>query len=57
MSMTAVYLSEEDRITVEKFARNGTHNSHLVNRANILLVLQLFLFQLSTSRGAYHFYM
>lgn len=39
MSMSEVYLTEEERGTVENFARNGTHNSHLVTRANILLVL------------------
>jgi transposase len=39
MSMPAVYLTEEDRKAVEDFARNGTHNSHLIIRANILLVL------------------
>ncbi len=39
MSMKPVYLTEEDRVRVEKFAKNGTHNSHLIVRANILLVL------------------
>ncbi len=39
MSMPPVYLTEEDRIALEKFAKNGTHNSHLIVRANILLVL------------------
>ena len=39
MSMPPVYLTEEDRKTVENFAKNGTHNSHLIVRANILLVL------------------
>jgi len=39
MSMPPVYLTEEDRRIVEKFAKNGTHNSHLIVRANILLVL------------------
>lgn len=39
MSMPPVYLTEEERATVEKFAKNGTHNSHLIVRANILLVL------------------
>ncbi len=39
MSMPPVYLSEEERKTVENFAKNGTHNSHLIVRANILLVL------------------
>lgn len=39
MAMPPVYLSPEDRKTVENFARNGTHNSHLIIRANILLVL------------------
>lgn len=39
MSMPPVYLTEEERVAVEKFAKNGTHNSHLIVRANILLVL------------------
>ena len=39
MSMPPVYLTEEERIAIEKFAKNGTHNSHLIVRANILLVL------------------
>ena len=37
--MPPVYLTEAERITVENFAKNGTHNSHLIVRANILLVL------------------
>lgn len=37
--MPPVYLTEEERNIVEKFAKNGTHNSHLIVRANILLVL------------------
>ena len=37
--MPPIYLTEEERKTVEKFAKNGTHNSHLIVRANILLVL------------------
>lgn len=39
MSMAPVYLTEEERATVEKFAKNGTHNAHLIVRAKILLVL------------------
>ena len=39
MSMPPVYLTKEERATIEKFAKNGTHNSHLIVRANILLVL------------------
>ena len=39
MSMAPVYLTEEERVAIEKFAKNGTHNSHLIVRANILLVL------------------
>lgn len=39
MSMPPVYLTEEERVAIEKFAKNGTHNSHLIVRANILLVL------------------
>lgn len=39
MAMSPVYLSAEDRKIVENFAKNGTHNSHLIVRANILLVL------------------
>lgn len=39
MSMPPVYLTEEKREVIEKFAKNGTHNSHLIVRANILLVL------------------
>ena len=39
MAMSPVYLSSEERKIVENFAKNGTHNSHLIVRANILLVL------------------
>jgi len=39
MSMAAIYLNEEERRTVEKFAKKGTHNAHLIIRANILLML------------------
>ncbi len=39
MAMRPVYLTEEERKAVERFARNGTHNAHLINRAKILLVL------------------
>ena len=39
MSMPPVYLTEEERTAVETFAKNGTHNAHLIVRANILLVL------------------
>lgn len=39
MSMSPIYLTEEERAVVEQFAKNGTHNSHLIVRANILLVL------------------
>ena len=39
MAMPPIYLTEEDRKIVEKFAKNGTHNSHLIVRANILLML------------------
>ena len=39
MAVSPVYLTEEDRVIVEKFAKNGTHNAHLINRANILLAL------------------
>lgn len=39
MSTMPVYLTEEDRQRVEAFAKNGTHNCHLIVRANILLVL------------------
>jgi len=39
MSMPPVYLTEEERAAVETFAKNGTHNAHLIVRANILLVL------------------
>ena len=39
MAMPPIYLTEEDRKIVENFARNGTHNSHLIVRAKILLVL------------------
>lgn len=39
MAMSPIYLTPEDRQTVEKFAKTGTHNAHLINRANILLVL------------------
>lgn len=39
MSMTPVYLTEEDRKVVEDFAKNGMHNAHLITRAKIILVL------------------
>ena len=39
MSMPPVYLTEEDRKIIEDFVKNGTHNAHLIVRANILLVL------------------
>ena len=39
MAMAAVYLSEEDREEVKKFAKTGVHNSHLITRAQILLML------------------
>ena len=39
MALAAVYLTAEERTKVEEFARTGTHNAHLINRANILLVL------------------
>ena len=39
MAMSPIYLSEEERKTLAEFAKNGTHNSHLITRANILLVL------------------
>ncbi|MDR0946393.1 MAG: helix-turn-helix domain-containing protein [Ruminococcus sp.] len=37
--MSAPYLSEEQRETIEKFAKTGEHNAHLINRANIILML------------------
>lgn len=39
MSMQTIYLSAEERAIVEQFAKNGSHNSHLITRAKILLVL------------------
>ncbi len=39
MALSAVYLTAEERVKVEEFAKTGTHNAHLINRANILLVL------------------
>jgi hypothetical protein len=39
MSMMPIYLTEEERKTVEEFAKKGTHSAQLVIRANILLVL------------------
>lgn len=36
---TPIYLTEEEMHIVEKFAKNGTRNSHLITRANVLLVL------------------
>lgn len=39
MAMAPVYLTEEERKVLIEFARNGTHNAHLITRANILLVL------------------
>jgi hypothetical protein len=37
--MKPIYLSEEERHIAERFAKNGTHNSHLINRAKIILML------------------
>jgi hypothetical protein len=37
--MSPIYLTKEERAKVEKFARTGTHNAHLINRANIVLML------------------
>lgn len=39
MAMAPIYLTEEERSKLINFAKNGTHNSHLITRANILLVL------------------
>ena len=39
MAIQPIYLSEEDRKVVETFAKNGSHNAHLITRARILLVL------------------
>ena len=39
MAMSPIYLTEEERKELAEFAKNGTHNSHLITRANILLVL------------------
>ena len=39
MAMKPIYLSEEERKIVETFAKNGSHNAHLIIRAKILLVL------------------
>lgn len=39
MAQQPIYLSEEDRKIVETFAKNGTHNAHLIQRAKILLML------------------
>ncbi len=39
MAMAPVYLTEEEREIVTQFAKNGTHNAHLIVRANILLRL------------------
>ena len=39
MAMAPIYLTEEQREKLTNFAKNGTHNSHLITRANILLVL------------------
>ena len=39
MARQPIYLSAEDRKIVEEFAKNGSHNAHLILRAKILLVL------------------
>jgi hypothetical protein len=39
MAKAPIYLKEEDRVKLEKFAKNGTHNAHLITRANIILML------------------
>ena len=39
MALQTVYLTEEERKIVEAFAKNGSHNAHLITRARILLVL------------------
>lgn len=39
MAMKPIYLTEEEEKQAAQFAKNGTHNAHLINRANILLAL------------------
>lgn len=39
MSLSAVYLTPEEKDKVQEFAKKGTHNAHLITRAKILLVL------------------
>lgn len=39
MATKPVYLTDEERAILKDFAKNGTHNAHLITRAKILLVL------------------
>ena len=39
MAKQPVYLTKEEREYVENYAKNGSHNTHLITRARILLLL------------------
>ena len=39
MAKQPVYLTKEEREYVENYAKNGSHNAHLITRARILLLL------------------
>jgi hypothetical protein len=39
MESNAIVLSESERVTLEKFVKNGVHNAHLITRARVVLEL------------------
>jgi len=39
MAANEIWLSEEQRTELEKFAKNGVHNAHLITRAKTILAL------------------
>lgn len=39
MAKQPIYLTKEEREFVENYAKNGSHNAHLITRAKILLTL------------------
>ena len=39
MENNIIMLNEEERKKLEKFAKNGNHNAHLINRAKVILKL------------------
>lgn len=39
MKDKAIYLTEEEQVYLKEFIRKGVHNSHEINRARVLLML------------------